>query len=555
MATKASARKRSRPSRPLALILLTIVALGVLVGWKGWKPRQGLDLVGGTSVILTPKGDVPSSGALSSAVEIIRRRVNGTGVTSAEVVTEGENVRISLPSVGREEALDIVGDTAELTMRPVVQELFPGPASEAPTPTATPSASATATPSGSAKPSGSATPTASATANNRPVTEALLPAQTSPSPTPKSTATPKTTATPTATPSPGAEPPLDINTAISEIDCNDPVDRARIAAAFGGPEMNDQQIVSCDVNGAEKFLLGPSEMSGKEVKSALATIETDGNGVSTGRWIVELSLKNAKLWSDVTEKYTGQRLAIVLDGITQSAPNVEAKIPNGVATISGSFTQSSAKTLANVLKYGSLPVQFEQSQTQTISPTLGEKSLEGALLAGLLGLAAVLIYAIFYYRALGVVTIVGMLIFTALNWLAIVILGETIGFTLTLAGIAGLIVSVGISADSYVVFYERLRDEVRSGRSVQAGVERGFSRAFLTILTADGVSFLAALILYWLSVGEVRGFAFTLGLATIIDVIVAWLYTRPVVMLLARTKMFREGRFGATAGTHALKEA
>lgn len=546
MATRPAGRsRRAKPIRPLSLILLTLIGLGTLVYLNKWEPRQGLDLVGGTSVILTPEGDAPSAGALSSAVEIINRRVNGTGVTSAEVVREGDNVRVSLPNVGRTEALKIVGATAELTFRVVQQSYPPGPGVEV-TPTATPSATKSGTPKPAKSPT--KTPTATATANNRPVTGALLPAQTSPSPTPTATASPR----PTRSPAPGE---LTVEQAIAELDCGNPKDVERISDYFGDPARNDQEIVSCDVDGTAKYLLSPSRLSGKRVKSAVATIAQDANGVSTGQWIVNLVMKDAKEWGDLTEEVTGQNLAIVLDGIVQSAPTVEERIPSGEAQISGSFTEKSAKSLANVLKYGSLPVQFEQSQTQTISPTLGERSLDGAILAGLLGLVAVLLYAVFYYRALGLVTIVGMLIFAALNFLMIVVLGQAMGFTLTLAGIAGLIVSVGISADSYVVFYERLRDEIRGGRSVQAGVERGFTRAFLTILTADGVSFLAAVILYALSVGEVRGFAFTLGLATIIDVFVAWLYTRPVVTLLARTRMFKEGRFGGLAGTHSLKEA
>lgn len=552
MATRSTGRTRTRPGRPLAFILLTLVALTTLVVVKDWEPRRGLDLVGGTSVILTPKGAKPSSGALASAVDIIRRRVNGTGVTSAEVVTEGENVRVSLPNVGRTEALRIVGTTAELTFRPVLQAVDPGPPSPV---TATPAPTGSPTPKSTASPKATASPTS--TARPRPVAGVLLPGQTSPSPTATATPTRRPTATPTAQPTAPPTPtiPRDIQQALAEVDCRDTEQRAEVADVYGDPSMNTKEILSCEEDGSVKYVLGPSEMGGKEIKNALATIQQDANGVSRGVWMVELTMKSAKKWGDLTKKYTGQQLAIVLDGIVQSAPRVEAEIPNGIAQITGDFNERSANGLANVLKYGSLPVQFEQSQTQTISATLGDRSLNGAVLAGLLGLGAVLLYALLYYRALGLVTIVGMLIFAGLNFLAIVVLGQTMGFTLTLAGIAGLIVSVGISADSYVVFYERLRDEIRGGKSVQAGVERGFKRAFLTILTADGVSFLAALILYALSVGEVRGFAFTLGLATLIDVFVAWLYTRPVVTLLARTRMFREGRFGGLAGTRQLKEA
>ncbi|HEX8003985.1 MAG TPA: protein translocase subunit SecD [Mycobacteriales bacterium] len=533
-------------------LLLILVGLPALVFWRSWEPRQGLDLVGGTSVILTPKGAKPTSGALTSAVDIIRQRVNGTGVTSAEVVREGENIRVSLPNVGRTEALRIVGTTAELTFRPVVQTAAPGPAT-APTATPAPSGSAKPSASASAKPSASTSASASTTARPRPL--AGLPGQ-APSPSPTTTAKPSASTSPSPRPSASATPAQDgaltVDQVLAEIDCGDPADRQRVAAWFGNPIHNKEQIASCDVNGDAKYVLGPAEMTGRDIRTANATINTGGSQIATGAWVVALEMKSAPNWGKLTEKYVGQQLAIVLDGLTQSAPTINEKIPDGRAEISGSFTEKSARELANVLKYGALPVQFEQSQTQTISPTLGERSLDGALLAGLLGLGLVLLYAILYYRALGLVTIVGMLIFAVLNWLAIVILGETIGFTVTLAGIAGLIVSVGISADSYVVFYERLRDEVRSGKSVQQGVARGFSRAFRTILSADMVSFLAAVILYVLSVGEVRGFAFTLGLATLIDVFVAWFYTRPVVTLLARTRMFRQGRYGGLAGTHAV---
>jgi preprotein translocase subunit SecD len=546
MATKTPSRTKYRPSRPIALLLLVLVGLNAFVLVKHWTPRQGLDLVGGTSVILTPKGGKPSSGALASAVDIIRQRVNGTGVSSAEVVAEGQNIRVSLPNVGRNDALRIVGTTAQLTFRPVLQSVNPGPQ-----PTATPTPKATATPKATPKPS------ASATAKKRAMANALLPAQATATPTatptatatptPAATGTPTASATPTASGSP--TPALSLEDAVTKIDCTDPADRLKIAAAFGGPQHDKEQIVSCDVDGTAKYFLGPAELTGKDIKTAQATID-QSSGVATGQWVVKLDMKSAKKWADLTEKYTNKQLAIVLDGLTQSAPNITERIPSGSAQITGNFTEKSATTLANVLKYGALPVQFEQSQTQTISPTLGKQSLHGGLVAGLLGLALVVVYSLLYYRGLGIVTVLGLLVFGGLNWALIVILGHTIGFTLTLAGIAGLIVSVGISADSYVVFYERLKDEVREGRSLRQSVERGFSRAFRTILAADFVSFLAAATLYLLSIGEVRGFAFTLGLATLLDVTVAWMFTRPVVTLLTRTKPFTEGRFvGIAAGT------
>jgi preprotein translocase subunit SecD len=548
MATRSSSSRTTyKPGWPLAIILLVLIALNVIVFAEGWTPRQGLDLIGGTSVILTPKGDKPSSGALSSAVDIIRQRVNGTGVSSAEVVAEGQNVRVSLPNVDRERALDIVGTTAQLTFRPVLNALNPGPASASPTPTPGASGKPKATPTPKGTPTIAASPTP--TAKKRALSDALLP-HASASPTASATASPTPAGTPTASPSASAsEPPLTVEQAVTDIDCTDAKDRKRVAESFGPPERDKDQIVSCDLEGHAKYVLGAAVLTGTEVKSALATVDTNGT-VPTGEWIVELTFKNAKKWGDLTEKYVGQRIAIVLDGLTESAPEIKEKIPDGRARISGTFTKTSAKSLANVLKYGALPVKFEQSQTQTISPTLGKKSLHGGLLAGSIGLGLVLVYALLYYRGLGLVTVAGLVVFGGLNYALVVILGETIGFTLTLAGIAGLIVSVGITADSYVVFYERLKDEVREGRSLRQSVERGFQRAFRTILAADFVSFLAAATLYLLSIGEVRGFAFTLGLATILDVTVAYLFTKPVVTLLTRTRLFTEGRFvGIAAGT------
>lgn len=546
MATRTSQRTGPyRPSRPLTILLLALIALNAFVLWKGWTPRQGLDLVGGTSVILTPKTK-PAPGALSSAVDIIRQRVNGTGVSSAEVVAEGTNVRVALPNVGREEALNIVGTTAELTFRPVLQAIAPGPQTPqtaSPTPSKKPSA----------KPSGKPSPKPSA--KKRALSSALLPAQASPTPTP----TPSVTPAPTPTPSASAQPndgSLDVATAISTIDCGKKEDREKIARAFGPPAKDKEQIVSCDVDGGAKYILGPAEMTGKDVKTASSTIDTNSSGISTGGWLVRLEFKSAGKWASLTAKYVNQQVAIVLDGLVQSAPRIQEKIPDGSAQITGNFTESSSRQLANVLRYGALPVQFEQSQTQTISPTLGKRSLHGGLLAGAIGLGLVLIYALLYYRGLGLVTLLGLLVFGGFNWALVVILGHTMGFTLTLAGIAGLIVSVGITADSYVVFYERLKDEVRDGRSLRQSVDRGFSRAFRTILAADFVSFLAAATLYLLSIGDVRGFAFTLGLATLLDVTIAYMFTKPVVTLLTRTRLFTEGKFvGIAAATPVVKEA
>lgn len=544
MATKG----QTRVARPLAVVLLVLIGLYSLVFWKDWEPKLGLDLRGGTSVTLTPdraKSPDVSGASLDKAVDIIRNRVNGTGVAESEVVREGENILVALPDVGRDQALRLVGQTAQLRFRKVLNA-----AAGSPTPavTATPSApvSGTPTPSRTATPTvrPSASASASPAARSRALGQALLGQVGTPTPSPTATGrgptgTPTPTGTPRATPAPAPTTPLTpaaLQALFATVDCTKPADLERIR----GADDPNQQIVSCDQTGEAKYLLDVAAVVGSDVSTATETVDT------AGAWQVELRLtsEGRKKFGDLTAATVNQQIAIVLDGIVQSAPTVSQAIPDGIATITGDFDKKEAQDLANVLKYGALPLTFDQSQTQTITPTLGEDQLNAGMLAGVLGLIAVFIYGVLYYRGLGLVTVLGLLIFAALNYAMVVILGNSdVGFTLTLAGIAGLIVSTGISADSYVVFYERLKDEVHEGRSLRAGVDRGFARAFRTILAADFVSFLAAGTLYVLSVGAVRGFAFTLGLATLIDVFVAWFFTRPMVSWLTRTRLFSEGRF------------
>ena len=524
--------------RSLAILLIVVLGLFGLIIWQDWEPKLGLDLRGGTSVILTPNraksGDV-NSAALDKAVEIISQRVNATGVAEAEVVREGENILVALPDVGRSEALALVGRTAQLRFRKVLQTGPGTPAAVVP-PTATPTTKPSATPSASR------TPSATPTAQQRPISSALLP-QATPTPSPTGSAAPTSRPSASASPAP-AQPTTQASLLelFNEIDCAKAEDRERIQNS----DAPNQQVVACDADPAgAKYLLDKADVVGTDVAKALATTD------QTSSWYVELTMTDAgrPKWAKLTTETVQQQIAIVLDGLVESAPVVQAALLDGQAQITGTFSKREAEDLANVLKFGALPITFDQSQTQEITPTLGEESLRAGLLAGVLGIALVLMYGFVYYRGLGIVTLVGLLIFAALNFAMIVILGNTdVNFTLTLAGIAGLIVSVGISADSYVVFYERLKDEVKEGRSLRAGIDRGWARAFRTIITADLVSLLAAATLYILSVGAVRGFAFTLGLATMIDVAVAYFFTRPAVTLLTRTKLFSEGRFiGITA--------
>jgi preprotein translocase subunit SecD len=303
-----------------------------------------------------------------------------------------------------------------------------------------------------------------------------------------------------------------------------------------------QWIAACDANGSTKYLLKPASVVGTDVSGADATIPQTQGG--TGQWTVNVNFTGSgqAKFTRLTEQTVGKQVAIVLDGVVQSAPTINERIP-GSAQISGNFTQSEAQDLANILKYGALPLAFDKSQAESISATLGKESLKAGLIAGAIGLGLVLIYSFIYYRALGFITIASLMVSGLLIYACISLLGGAIGFTLTLAGVAGFIVAVGVTADSFVVFYERIKDEVREGRSVRTSVDRAWVRARRTIISADTVSMLAAVALYLLSIGSVRGFAFTLGLSTLLDLIVVFLFTHPLVAILTRRPFFSTGRY------------
>ena len=523
-----------KPGRSLAIIaaLLILMYAGVLL-LQGTKPtpKLGLDLQGGTSVTLTARlpegenGQITKS-AMDQAKQIIEDRVNGTGVAEAEVAVQGnKNIVVNIP--GDELKTDLLS-TALLRFRPVLQVGQAAPAQQSPSGTPSGSPSPSATPSGSSSPS----PSPSTSDNGRAVSGALLGQQSSPSPTPA--------------PTPGAggqgQGSTQITPAIqkqfNELDCTKSAEERQ-----GKIEPADKLLVTCDSDGF-KYILGPTAVEGTHLNGADAGLP--GSGV--GSWQVNLSFDGTgtKQFAQTTKDLVGQQspqnqFAIVLDGQVVSAPVVQSEIPTGRAEITGNFSQSEAKDLANVLKYGALPLAFDQSELNEISPTLGSDYLRVGIIAGALGLALVALYLLIYYRGLGLVAIASLVMAGLLTYASVVLLGEWIGFTLTLAGIAGLIVAVGITADSFVVFFERLRDEVREGRSLRAAVEHGWRRARRTILVADFVSFLAAAVLYILSIGSVRGFAFALGLTTVIDVVVVFFFTKPLIALLARTEFYGGG--------------
>ena len=565
----APTQKHVNPGRTLAILCVVVLALGVWTFWPGQvhTPKLGLDLRGGTQVILTPSanqgGAAVTDDQLKQAVEIIRQRVDGFGVAESEVTTQGSgqnaSIIVSIPGVTNQAVLDSLATTAKLDFRPVLAEAVGG---VAPTPSASASGSVkpSASPSASAKSTasaGSATASSSASAsgNGAAVTSALQGTATtaSPTPTPSPTSSASTSPTPEATASTDANgitsvggfPPIQSKTndaalqaAYASLDCT------KAAATKGGPTDPAQYLVTCSKDGSLKYLLDPAAVRGTEIASASAGISQTGGG-----WEVNLTFtsQGAQEFATVTGQLAQNQppqnqFGIVLDGLVESSPYVSQAIIGGSAVITGSFTADEAKALANVLKYGSLPVALEVSSVEQISPTLGQDQLNAGLLAGALGLLLVVIYLVAYYRALGLVAVASLGVAASITYFLFVILGRQLGLTLSLAGVAGAIVAIGITADSFVVYFERIRDEIREGRSLRAAGDAGWIRARRTILAADFVSFLAAIVLYFLSVGSVRGFAFTLGLTTIVDVIVAFTFTRPLVSLLMRTSAFTSGK-------------
>ncbi|WBQ08005.1 protein translocase subunit SecD [Kribbella sp. CA-293567] len=541
----------SRPGRTLIILGVVLVLLfGIMAIAKSWEPKLGLDLRGGTTITLTAKslaggGDVTAE-QLTEAKNIISQRVNGAGIGEAEIATSGsDHITVAVPGANQDSLVDQVGQTALLYFRAVYDAQAGAPVPTAP-PSATPTGKPSTTPKPSTPPKPSTTlkPSTSATPNGRAWSSVLGAA--TPTPTPAKASTPVPSAPVPSTPA--ATPPA------PPVNNGDPLNYqpdAATQAAFAAytcdkPAPKDEPgkpLVSCSKDKSTKYLLGPAILKGTELSDATAGIPQGGLG-----WQVDLKFtgeggeKFLNATTAISKKPAGANLfAIVLDGVAISTPSVTQPIPGGQAQITGSFTESEARDLANVLKYGALPVSFDISEVATISPQLGGDQLSAGITAGLIGLGLVIIFSFLYYRGLGLVVVLSLLAAAALTYACVVLLGKTMGFTLTLSGIAGLIVAIGITADSFVIYFERLRDEVREGRSLRSSVETGWARAKHTIIAADSISLLAALVLYILAVGSVKGFAFTLGLTTLIDLVIVFVFTKPLVTLLARTDFFGHG--------------
>jgi preprotein translocase subunit SecD len=572
---------------------------------KQFKVGRGLDLSSGTQVTLVAvpavqkKGQTappPSAAAMNKAVQIITNRVEATGLTGSSVVKQGsDEIVVSVPGAGAQKVEKLVGTTALLRLREVLLMApntpsttpTPTPTTPTPTPSGTSSSKVSGAPKASGSPASSASPPASASASSSKSTSSgsgqavgasQLGAAAAASPTAsasaKASASPSSSPSPTTSPSASASPPSgNLSTTTSPGATGDAAalnpqtvklfDRLNCANKRwqsiiynNDPNLWDNpkaQTVAC-LSGV-KYALAAAVVQGKDLSNVSAQ-DTTAQG-----WVVNFNVNGpaatalGKLTTTmITDYYPSSRtnatdftlnqLAVVLDGGLQGAPPQVTGMISTSGQINGGsagFSQGQATELADVLKYGSLPLSFRPLFISSVSPALGSDQLSAGLIAALVGLLLVVVYSFLYYRGLGVVSVSSLAIAAALSYLAVVLLSKYEGFTLSLAGVAGLIVAIGITADSFIVYFERLRDEVREGRSLRSAVERGWTRARRTILVSDTVSFLAALLLYILSIGDVRGFAFTLGLTTLIDVVVVFLFTKPMITLLARTKFYGQG--------------
>nr|WP_249776507.1 protein translocase subunit SecD [Leifsonia sp. C5G2] len=487
----------------LVVVLLGTLTAGVLFSNATWLPKLALDLEGGTQIILAPQvenGQAVQQQQLDQAVSIIRQRIDASGVSEAQISTEGSrNIVVSLPGKPDQATLDRVKSSARLDFRPVL--IAGGPTNEV------------------VGADGKSTP--------------------APSPAPGLQSTPSTKPT---NGSDLAWVTPELQAQFNAYDCKANANKTTSQAP------TDKPLITCDDQNTVKYLLGPVEVKGQDIQDANAGLVQSSQGVTTGQWAVNIVFNGAgtKAFADVTTRLVGlqgsqNQFAIVLDGKVISAPTTQAAITDGKPQITGNFTETTSKALADQLKFGALPFSFKVQSQDTISATLGTSQLLAGLIAGLIGLILVGIYTFFQYRLLGFVTIFSLVVAGVLTWLTISLLSWHYDYRLSLAGVAGLIVAIGFTADSFIVYFERIRDELRDGRGLESAVEAGWGRARRTIYASKATNLLAAIVLYVLAAANVRGFAFTLGLTTIIDVIVVLLFTHPTLQLLARTRFFSSG--------------
>ncbi|WGW13829.1 protein translocase subunit SecD [Saxibacter everestensis] len=574
----ASSTSGTRPGRSfIGLAVITLVLAAVLTGGVIWgkasaSPKLALDLEGGTSIVLAPQlsgGQEITKEQLDQAVAIIRQRVDSTGVSESEVTTQGgRNIVVNIPGNPDEQTRQLIRSSAQLRFRPVLVQGAPGPAG-ATEPAESekipedvqkqidelnkgktqepkqdeksdaPSGGGNATPDAG----GNATPDAGGNATSDSKDE---PKPSEPAPEDGGINVPVPEDTPKTKPSNGSDMAWITDSIAAKyyaLDCTKEENRTG-----GSLDAADTALVACSQDGSAKYILGPVEIEGQHIKDASQGYKSTSSGQQTSEPVVNLEFdrEGTDQFREITTRLTGQQpplnqFGIVMDGNVISAPSSEVIISDGKAEISGSFTTESAQTLANQLKNGALPISFKVQTEQQISATLGSDYLAKGLLAGVIGLLLVVVYSLFQYRTLGLVTVASLAVAGVLTYLLLCLVGWRYGYRLSLAGVAGVIVAIGMTADSFIVYFERVRDELRGGRGLVSAVEIGWNRASRTIYASKSVNLLAAIVLYVLAVGSVRGFAFTLGLTVLIDVLVVLLFTHPMLQLLAKTKFFGQG--------------
>lgn len=515
-----------RARRSLIFLLIIIVGLSGLIAYgvfrssATWTPKLALDLQGGTQILLAAEqtdGETVAGDQLQQAVSIIRQRVDAAGVSEAEITTQGnQHISVSIPGKADEATLQRIEASAKLDFRPVLTYNVGASTATADTEGSEDEAT-TADDDAKADDAQAEDSAASDTSNLDPET------------IPES-------AGDLAWITPALQEKFDAFTCNSE------------DALGAGDAPDDRPLITCDDTGALKYILGPVELDGSVISDATAQVGTTSTGASTGEWVVQIIMnkQGTETFGKISTRLFGatapqNQFAFVLDGRVLSAPTMQAQILDGRPSISGQFTQESAAALADQLKFGALPIDFTVQSQEDISATLGTNQLAAGLLAGLIGLVLVVIYSAFQYRALGSLTVASLVIAGILTYLLLTFFSWRQGYRLSLAGVAGIIVAVGFTADSFIVYFERIRDALRDGFSIESAVEHGWKRAFRTVLASDGVNFLAAVILFILAVGNVKGFAFTLGLTTLVDVAVVALFTHPMMTLLARTRFYQGG--------------
>ncbi|TDW31439.1 protein translocase subunit SecD [Cryobacterium psychrophilum] len=504
MAKSSPAKKAWRSLTWLGVIIVGLIAfnaVGAVNGNGSWSPKLALDLEGGTQIILEPKieaGETVSQEQLNQAVSIIRQRIDSAGVSESEINTQGgTNIVVSIPGTPDDATINRIESSAKLEFRPVLVAGAP--------------------------------------------TSAAVGADGTATPAPEATIDPNLSTTPSVEPTDGSDlnyvtPALQAQ--YEAFDCAN-VDTSNVAPA-------DQPLITCESDGSAKYILGPVEVDGANISDSTNGQEAGQSGTPTGQWVVNIEFngKGADEFLAVSSRLIAlqspqNQFAAVLDGKVITAPRVLGV--TDTPQITGNFDQDSSKALADQLKFGALPISFTVQSQDTISATLGSTQLVNGLIAGLIGLILVVMYSLAQYRLLGLVTVASLGVAAIITYLLITILSWREGYRLSLAGVAGLIVAIGITADSFIVYFERVRDELRDGRGLESAVEAGWKRAIRTIIASDVVNFLAAAVLFILAVGNVRGFALTLGLTTVVDLIVVGLFTHPMLQLIAQTRFFNEG--------------